>query len=73
MHVVTATELTGVEYYLNKLANLLGGLALECKLYQVGAYAVQLITIYTKHLRNVSIIKTSALCRKYFCSWAIVV
>lgn len=32
LHVVTATELTGVEYYLNKLANLLEGLALECEL-----------------------------------------
>ena len=30
----TATELTEVKYYLNKLGNLLGGLALDCELYQ---------------------------------------
>ena len=34
MWLLLQNQLTGVEYYLNKLANLLGGLALECKLYQ---------------------------------------
>ena len=35
--MATATELTEIEWYLNKLENLLGGLALECELYQVVA------------------------------------